>query len=164
MTMFGLPVGAMGGMQLNAKDILGLSARFLVDVNGQNLGSWGSCKGLAVQFDNKAIQVGGYYDHDTYLPERIKYPVVALKRAVNKQDSPVLFAWLQGKADSWMHDVNGAETGENATITLLDASAQPVMTWGLRNAYPAKWTGPELDGASAGIAMEELQLVHEGFL
>jgi hypothetical protein len=30
--------------------------------------------------------------------------------------------------------------------------------------YPSKWIGPELDAKSAGIAMEKLELMHEGFL
>ena len=38
------------------------------------------------------------------------------------------------------------------------------ITWSLRNVYPSKWTGPDLDAMTAGIAMEKLELVHEGFL
>jgi hypothetical protein len=30
--------------------------------------------------------------------------------------------------------------------------------------YPAKWTGPDLDGGSNKMALETLVLAHEGFL
>jgi hypothetical protein len=34
----------------------------------------------------------------------------------------------------------------------------------LRNVYPDSWKGPDLDATSLGIALEQLVLVHEGFL
>jgi phage tail-like protein len=157
-------IAAATGGAVQPKDMFGLSARFGVEIGGTNLGSWGQCKGLSVQFDAKVVQVGGVYDHDVYLPDRVKYSSISLRRAINQKDSKALQTWLAGKSDTWINDPNGAEKGDNATITLFDARLQPVLTWELHHVYPAKWTGPELDGASAGIAMEELQIIHEGFL
>jgi phage tail-like protein len=54
--------------------------------------------------------------------------------------------------------------GGTAVITLFHSDGTPVMTWSLRSVYPSKWSGPELDASTAGIAMETLQIVHEGFL
>jgi phage tail-like protein len=148
------------------RDILGLKNRFKVTIGNRSLGSWGACNQLAVQFENKAIQVGAVYDHEVYLPIRLKYPAIVLRRAINPQDSKALQEWLAEVADKWMHDANGSEMGETATITLYDATGTDggIMTWTLRNVYPSKWSGPELDAMTAGIAMESLELIHEGFL
>jgi len=151
---------------VSPRDILGLNNRFRVEIGGDDLGSWGQCKNLAVAFENKPVQVGGIYDYETYLPERMKYPAVTLRRAINPKDSMALQGWLAKKVDQWMHSANGANSGDHAKITLYDATGSDggIMSWSLRNVYPSKWSGPELDAMTAGIAMETLELVHEGFL
>ena len=58
---------------------------------------------------------------------------------------------------------DGVADPRQVTITLLDEARQPVATLALRNAQPKKWTGPTLAAKGGGeVAMEELQLVHEG--
>ena len=86
-----------------------------------------------------------------------------LKRAMNAQDSAKVQQWLSSKVSAYMNS-NSTGGGGTARITLCDAKGTPVSTWRLRNVYPAKWDGPELDALTAGIAMEKLELVHEGFL
>lgn len=152
------------GAEVSPRDMLGLNARFHVEIGGEDLGSWGQCHGLEVTFETKQVHPGGIYDYEVYLPERIKYSTITLKRAINPKDSMALQGWLGTKIDKWMHASNPQGTGDSAKITLFDAAATPIMVWGLRNVYPTKWTGPELDAMSAGIAMEQLQLVHEGFM
>jgi phage tail-like protein len=48
------------------------------------------------------------------------------------------------------------------TIGLLDPNGRPAMTWTLNNAWPTKFTGPELNAEGNEIAIEELVLAHEG--
>jgi phage tail-like protein len=38
------------------------------------------------------------------------------------------------------------------------------MSWSLRGVHPASWTGPTLDAGSTKVAIEVLELVHEGFI
>jgi len=37
-----------------------------------------------------------------------------------------------------------------------------VARWQLRRAWPAKWEGPSLDAKTSEVAIETLELVHEG--
>jgi len=39
-----------------------------------------------------------------------------------------------------------------------------VAKWNLEGVYPVKWTGPSLDAAGNQIAVETLELAHNGFL
>jgi phage tail-like protein len=119
-----------------------------------------------VVFKNKPVAVGGIYDYEVYLPEKMEYPAITLKRAINPKDSMALQSWLGKKVDDWMYSANGAGSGDTAKITLYDATGGDggIMTWSLRNVYPSKWTGPQLDAMTSGIAMESLEIVHEGFL
>ena len=150
-------------MPLSANAMLGLTTRFHVVIDGIDLGGWGRCSGLSVNFKPYPIEEGGNYDYRPILPGQLDYSPVTLKRAMSAKDSARVQAWLSSKVGSWVHaDSSGG--GGTAQITLYDAGGKPVARWQLRNVYPSKWDGPELDARTAGIAMETLQLVHEGFL
>lgn len=151
-------------MTLSLRDVLGLSNRFQIEIDGVDLGRWGSCKGLDVTFDGKPITQGGVYDHETYLPGQLKYGTITLERAVNPQDSVAVQAWLSQVVQNWINSATGVDSGGTGVITLCDASGAPVISWTLRNVYPQKWSGPTLDAQTMGIAKETLAIVHQGFL
>lgn len=152
-------------MTLSLRDILGLNNRFHIEIDGIDLGRWGSCKGLDVTFESKPIpQPGGIYDHEVYLPGQMKYGTITLERAVNPKDSMAVQAWLSQVVQNWIYSANGADSGGTGVITLYSAEAQPIISWTLRNVYPSKWSGPTLDTQTVGIAKETLAIVHQGFL
>jgi len=142
---------------------LGLTTRFVVVVDQMNLGGWARCKGLAVEFKPEPWPEGGNYGYKTILPGRIEYPKVSLERPMNAADSGRVQGWLSERANNWATAANSGG-GSTAEITLLDMNGNKVTSWSLRNAYPDSWKGPDLDAMSAGVAMETLTLVHEGFL
>lgn len=150
-------------MTLSIDALLGLTTRFLVEVDGVNLGGWGRCSGLTVDFKTKPIEEGGNYDYQPILADKIVYTPVRLERAMSASESAQVQRWLSQKASSWMH-APASGGGGTAQITLCDAKGTPVASWRLRNVYPAKWDGPKLDSMGAGVAYETLELVHEGFL
>jgi phage tail-like protein len=51
---------------------------------------------------------------------------------------------------------------ETVVIQLLDESAKPTMTWTLTNAWPTKITGTDLKSDANEVAVETLELAHEG--
>jgi phage tail-like protein len=136
---------------------LGLSARFIVDISGFSLGGWSKCEGLSVTFKLYDYKPFGVNSHTPILPDRLEYDRVNLSRAVTAQDTPKVMKWLSQLA-------KGDSRPESANITLLGSDRQPVMQWTLRNPYPTKWKGPSLDASTHNIALEELELAHEGFL
>ena len=134
----------------------GLVMRFDVAVDGIELGAWSSCDGLKVDFGLKEIKVGGNNDCKVYLPDRVNYPHLVLKRAMTARDS--------GKVMSWLRKMVDATDGGTATITLRDSHNQNVAEWTFANARPASWKGPTLNATGKEVATEILELVHEGFL
>ncbi|HEY0452835.1 phage tail protein [Actinophytocola sp.] len=149
---------------------LGLEMRFHVQVDGIDLGSWSSCKGLEVKVKLEEMFDPGDYSHKRILFADVEYGRVKLERAVDAAASPAVRAWLADKLSPWSQPGSlpsplqmfaGAGT---ATITLLDAAWQAVCSWTLRNVYPSGWTGPTLSASSKNVAVEQLELAHEGFL
>jgi phage tail-like protein len=134
----------------------GLSMRFDVVVAGIDLGAWSSCDGLKVDFGLKEIKVGGNNDCKVYLPDRVFYPRLVLKRAMNARDSGKVMGWLRSMVD--------ATDGDAATITLRDSHNATVSEWTFVNVRPSSWKGPTLTATSKDVATEMLELVHEGFL
>jgi phage tail-like protein len=146
----------------------GLVMRFEVVIDGFDLGSWATCKGLEVAFKHEQVKELGEHAYSTFIPGRAEYSKLTLQRAMQPGDWDVTKQWLAKvthdarlKDRDRNSDKDGART---ATITLRDASLQEVATWTLRNAMAAGWKGPQFDANGHTVALEILELVHEGFL
>jgi len=51
---------------------------------------------------------------------------------------------------------------ETVVIQLLDEKAKPTMTWTLSNAWPTKITGTDMKSDANEVAVETIELAHEG--
>ena len=51
---------------------------------------------------------------------------------------------------------------ETVTIELLDESGHATMTWTLQNAFPTKITGTDLKSDGNEVAVETIEIAHEG--
>ena len=87
------------------------------------------------------------------LPGRVEYPNVRLSRGLTT--SRDLWDW-------WQTVVNGSLERRNVSITLLDDTRTPVLRWLLRNAWIAKFEAPDLEAGGNEVAIETIELAHEG--
>ncbi|MGH9118441.1 MAG: phage tail protein [Acidimicrobiales bacterium] len=151
-------------MAVPAADATGLGVvnRFKVVIdNAIDLGAWATCKGLTVKFEMEKVKVGGNYEHEVLLPKMVTYSAVTLARVMTLQDSATVQGWLS--AQSSAHQNNELK-GSTAEITVFDHHLEKVVSFSLRNVYPSSWKCPPLDANGKIVAVEELELVHEGFL
>jgi phage tail-like protein len=79
---------------------------------------------------------------------------VTLKKGVFRNDA-TLFDWFQRIKQ------NSAKRS-TITIKLLDESGAATMTWTLANAWPTKFVGIDLNADGNDVAVESLELGHEG--
>jgi phage tail-like protein len=134
----------------------GITNRFDVVVDGFHLGGWAKCEGLSVQFKLHDYVPLGHNDFAPVLPDRVLYSKITLTRAITAEDGPKTLRWLSKMKD--------AGSGGTAAITLHDSHRQPVMTWKLRGVYPTSWKAPPFDAKGHDIAVETLEVAHQGFL
>lgn len=80
-------------------------------------------------------------------------PNLVLVRGVDRDGT--LRAWFDGYLDG---DI-GAWT---VRISLLDAENEPVARWRCENARVERWVGPHLRTDRATVAVESLELAHDG--
>ncbi|MGX7826179.1 phage tail protein [Actinokineospora sp. 24-640] len=149
---------------------LGMAMRFNVKIDGVNLGNWSSCKGLDLKCKIHKVYDMGNPAYQRILFADVDYPTVKLERAMEKASSAVLREWLTDKLSPWKQPgftpdlLSSLFGGSTANITLLDSAWEEVASWRLRNVYPAGWYGPTLVAKDTAVAVERLELDHEGFL
>ena len=146
---------------ITATTPVGMAMRFTVEVDGTNLGSWATCKGLSLEFKTLKQGSGGFYDHPTLLIDKgfPTYKPIVLERAVTKDGQKALWEWLVKFTSQY-----DAFKKSAACIRLMDHTNKEVTKWELQGVFPTKWEGPALDGAGKKIAIEKLTFEHEGFL
>jgi phage tail-like protein len=121
---------------------------------GAIVGGFAEVSGLAVTVDYAEYRNGNEkLSTPRKIPGQTRVHDVTLKRGVI--GSIDLFDWLRTVSQ-------GSPDPRDMTITLLDGERQPVVTWRLRRAQPAAWSGPHLVASGNTIAMEELRIVYEG--
>ena len=88
------------------------------------------------------------------MPGIKKYGNITCKRGVFKGDN---------KFHDWLStiELNNVER-RDITISLLDESHSPVMTWKVINAWPTKITSPDMKATGNEVAIEQLEIAHEG--
>lgn len=64
----------------------------------------------------------------------------------------------------WFDSVGKSNPVDRRTvrITLLNEDHEPVLTWRVVNAWVSKWTGPSLDATRNAVAIDTIELTHEG--
>ena len=130
-----------------------LGARFFVEIEGVDQGGFTECTGLQAEVEVTDYQEGGNNGYVHKLVGRTKFSNVVLKHGVT--DSTDFWDWFQ--------DVQAnPERRETVTISLLDEEGNPVFVWTIVNAFPVKVSAPDLKSDANEIAVETIELAHEG--
>jgi|SRR5215510_1955033 len=87
------------------------------------------------------------------LPGLVKYNNIILKRGFTQDHS--LWDWAR-------QSVQGNIQRVDVVITMLNNQRQPVGRWVAHNAWVSKYEGPALNAKSNDVAMESVEIAHEG--
>jgi phage tail-like protein len=133
-----------------------LNFTFLVEIEGMVVGGFTEVSGLHVEVEVKDYREGGLNDYIHKLPGPTRYPSnLILKRGLT--DAETLLKWHR--------EVNqGIINRKNGSIVLLDSSGEETWRWNFVQAYPVKWSGPDLRAGTAEVAVETLELAHHGLI
>lgn len=89
------------------------------------------------------------------IPGLIKYGNVVLKWG--STDSVELFNWRK-----LVEDGNMEEARKNMAIIVLNETGEATARWEFRDAWASKYDAPDLKGSGNEIAIETLEIAHEG--
>ena len=88
------------------------------------------------------------------MPGMQKYSNITLKRGTFATDNEFFNWWNTVK-------LNTIER-RDITISLLNEEHEPVITWKVKNAWPAKVQSTDLKADGNEVAIESMEIVHEG--
>jgi phage tail-like protein len=127
---------------------------FLIEIDGVVKGGFSECSGLTTDTNVIDYREGNEKQLTARrLPGLMKYNNIVLKRGYTADKS--LWTWRKNVID-------GNTKRSPGSITLLDDARNPVLTWNFREGWPCKWEGPALNGKTSEVAIETLEICHEG--
>jgi phage tail-like protein len=127
---------------------------FQVDWGGTRMG-FTEISGLNIENDVIEYREGSSPRYSPLkMPGQQKYSNIVLKRGIVKGDNE-FFNWINTIK---MNEVERRDIN----ISLLDEEHAPAIIWKVKNAWPVKYIGPVLKADGHEVAIETLELAHEG--
>lgn len=132
------------------------SFRFSVEFDNKEVASFSEVRGLQIEVETETYREGGVNDFVHIFPKEVKYQPLVLKRGISGPS-------VSDELKKWYKDmVYGSVTRKDVTIILKDSAGIEKRRWNFKGAYPIKWTGPELKADINSIAIESIELAHQG--
>jgi phage tail-like protein len=114
------------------------------------------CSGLEATVEVFEYREGGLNDHVHKFPTRATHANLTLKHGV---------IYLYDDLWTWHYDfVQGKGKRKDGLIVLLDEAKNPAKVWKFKRGIPMKWMGPALNAAQNNVAIESLEIAHEGLI
>ena len=129
---------------------------FQVEWGGASIG-FTEVSGLDVQTDPIEYRDGASPEYvKTKMPGMQKFSNITLKRGTFKGDND-FYNW-------WNTVALNTIDRRNVTISLLNENHEPVVVWKVKNAWPIKVQSTDLKADGNEVAIESIELVHEGLV
>lgn len=128
---------------------------FRVEFGTEQLG-FTEVSGLTQERQIIEYRAGDFPEYSSIkFPGMAKYNNITLKRGIMPSDHK-FFQWLSSGMKLSKVD------RKDITISLLNEKHEPVMTWKVIRAFPVKLEGPALKATGNEVAIESLEIAHEG--
>jgi conserved hypothetical phage tail region protein len=134
-----------------------LNVHFRLLVGERALVDCSECTGLSLEVTTEDYHEGGENGFVHKLPTAGAVPNLVLKRGITLSSD--LWTWFKQYLDEGKVE---PREGHVELLTIENQNQKAVRVWKFTGGYPVKWTGPELNSLSAGVAFETLELVHRG--
>jgi phage tail-like protein len=126
---------------------------FLVEIDGIAQAAFHEVSGLDSTIDVIEHREGGDNTTPRKLPGLTKHANIVLRWGLTDNDE--LYRWHRDA-------VRGTIDRKSGSIVLLDRQGQEKLRWNFVQAWPSKWTGPTFNAEGTDVAIEALELAHEG--
>ena len=118
-------------------------------------GSFAECSGLEVMIDPIEYRNGSEDFTVRKIPGLKKFTNITLKWGIT--GDLIFWNWI-------VAGMNGLVQRAPGSVVLLDENRNEVMRWNFTRGWPCKWTGPSLNAKNNEIAIDTLEIAHEGLV
>ena len=117
------------------------------------VGGFSECSGLDLTLQPEEYKEGGNNGGVLQFASRASWTHLTLKRGVTTNTD--LWDWHYSF-------VEGNGKRRDGVVMLLDAARGPVQAWYFRRGLPVKYSGPSLSASQNSVAIESIEIAHEG--
>ncbi|MDZ7268444.1 MAG: phage tail protein [candidate division KSB1 bacterium] len=126
---------------------------FYVEFDGITQAGFTDCSGFGATTEPVEVNEGGVNHASHKFVGRTKQNNITLKWGLtNSRD---LYDWYRDV-------VNGRIRRRTGSIVVLDLEGNETVRWNFRNGWPTKWEGPAFTAKGNEVAIETLEIAHEG--
>jgi phage tail-like protein len=130
-----------------------LASAALSAVSDVLLGGFSECSGLEASLKVEDYNEGGNNGAVLKFPGRMSWGNLTFKKGFGS--SSALWDWSYGFAI-------GKGRRRDGLVVLLNELHLPNNIWFFRRGLPLKWSGPSLNATQNSVAIESIELAHEG--
>ncbi len=117
-------------------------------------GAFEQCSGLSADLEVLTYPEGGCNGFVHQLPVRHSWGRLTLRRGLIRDR--LLWKWYEAGLS------NSLGARRDGAILALDELGRPVLSWTFRGGLAAKWKGPDFAAMNNAIAVESLEIAHQG--
>jgi phage tail-like protein len=117
------------------------------------LGGFSECSGLEMSLDVEEYREGGRNGEVLQFPTRVRWSKITLKKGIGA--GTALWDWHYGF-------VTGNGKRRDGLVVLMNDLHLPSHIWYFRRGLPTRYTGPSLNAAQTSVAIEAVEITHEG--
>lgn len=126
---------------------------FMVDLGMNGQAYFKAVSGLRYETETVPVRAGGVNDTTYNLVGATKWTNLVFKQGFTKSSG--MIQWRE----EWM---SGTMSRRPGTITQLDTALQPQAQWTFKRGWPCKWDIAEFDASKSELAIETLEIAHDG--
>jgi phage tail-like protein len=119
------------------------------------MGGFSECSGLETSQKIDEYNEGGRNGAVLKFPGRVSWNNIVLKHGMTSNTD--LWDW-------YYSFVEGRGKRRDGVIVLQNDLHLPVNIWNFKRGLPAKWTGPSMNASQNNVAIEAIEIAHEGLV
>lgn len=126
---------------------------FKVEIDGITRAAFSDASGFDTTIEVVEYREGGD-QVARQLPGAVKFGHITLKWGLS---DPEMYEWFR-------LGVAGPVARKTGSIVVLDRGGQEQVRWNFTQAWPTKWHGPDFSAKGTDVAIETVELAHEGIV
>ena len=128
---------------------------FGVEIEGIETAKFMKCEGLEAETYIYEVEEGGLNTTTHKFFGRTRYPNLVLENGVTENND--LWTWYKDTVMS-----TEAVERKSGSIVLYNPTGEELKRWNFYGAIPCRWVGPTLSKNTNGVAIERIEIAHEG--
>ena len=120
------------------------------------VGGFNECSGVEMSLDVEEYKEGGRNGEVLKFPTRVSWSNITLKKGVGAGTG--LWDWFYG----YVEGKGQRKDGLIMLLTQLQGVPAPNNIWFFKRGLPLKYTGPTMNASQSNVAIESIEITHEG--